>query len=139
MATANVTSNTQATIDMLFAGKQAEIANTANEIVQKLKERVAAELQSKIEAGLKAEGLDTSLMGLIGVGPAPKKRGVKAGSKVEPKPCPNCGTPNTARRFSFLCEGVGCRTKKNLDKFASAKTKEARKAEKAAAAAGVTA
>lgn len=35
--------------------------------------------------------------------PAPT-RGPRPGYTVTPKPCPVCGTPNAARRFSFLCE-----------------------------------
>lgn len=31
-------------------------------------------------------------------------RGPRPGYTVTPKPCPVCGTPNAARRFSFLCE-----------------------------------
>lgn len=37
--------------------------------------------------------------------PAPTyTRGPRPGYTVTPKPCPVCGTPNAARRFSFLCE-----------------------------------
>jgi hypothetical protein len=37
--------------------------------------------------------------------PAPSsQRGPRPGYTVPPKPCPVCGTMNTARRFSFLCE-----------------------------------
>ena len=31
------------------------------------------------------------------------KRGPKAGTSIEPKPCPECGVKNKARRFRYYC------------------------------------
>ena len=58
------------------------------------------------------------------------KRGPKAGFKAELKPCPVCGTPNKARRFSYLCESH--RDSSSLAKFKGAgRGKVAAKAVKA--------
>ena len=50
--------------------------------------------------------------------PAGKRRSPLAGREAELKPCPVCGTPNKARRFSYLCEEH--RTNENLAKFRGA-------------------
>lgn len=44
--------------------------------------------------------------------------GPRSGYKAELKPCPVCGTPNKARRFSYLCDKH--RTDENLRKFKGA-------------------
>jgi hypothetical protein len=49
--------------------------------------------------------------------------GSRANYAAELKPCPVCGTPNKARRFSYLCEND--RTAENLSKFKGAARKGA--------------
>lgn len=47
-----------------------------------------------------------------------RPRGSRASYAAELKPCPVCGTPNKARRFSYLCENH--RNAENLAKFKGA-------------------
>ena len=49
---------------------------------------------------------------------ASKRRGPLAGTKAALKPCPVCGTPNKARRYSYLCDEH--RTAANQKKFKGA-------------------
>ena len=56
------------------------------------------------------------------------RRGPRPGYVVQPKPCPVCGKPSKARRYSYLCDDH--RTPETIAKFqgrALAKAKTGRK------------
>lgn len=105
----------------------------------KLVEKFAADLEEVVAQRTSAEfasrfdELRRSILG--GAAKAPtlrlKKPNPRAGIPAELKPCPICGEPNKARRFSYLCEND--RTPENLAKFRGATLKRGRGAQPAAA------
>ncbi len=98
--------------------------------VKSIVEKFAAEIEAAVAARVNAEfasrfdelrgrilgGASTSAP-KAAASSAPQKRrpGPRAGFKAALKPCPVCGTPNKARRFSYLCDEH--RTEENKKKF----------------------
>ena len=96
--------------------------------LQSLVQEFAAQLEAIVtqranEAfAAKFDSVKSQLLG--GKAAAPTKgrvgrpRGSRASYAAELKPCPVCGKPNKARRFSYLCEDH--RSAENLNKFKGA-------------------
>ena len=84
----------------------------ASQLEEAVTSRVAAEFARRFEE------LRASV--LAGATKAPATRGRRQpgpppGTRAQPKPCPVCGEPNKARRFSYLCEAH--RSAESLAKF----------------------
>ena len=88
-----------------------EISVVMNQFQNALKDVINAEVRRQVSAMVRDIPADEPIFAAHSV----NKRGPKAGTKAQSKPCPVTGVLNTHRRFSYLMPEV--RTPENLAKF----------------------
>jgi hypothetical protein len=96
--------------------------------VRRLVEQFVSDLERAVtdrvngDFATRFDDLKRSILGGAAREPRPSGRrlrpGPRSGYKAELKPCPVCGTPNKARRFSYLCDKH--RNEENLRKYKGA-------------------